>query len=99
MPKVEYSSAKSAGGSLTARFVNVPMSYLGLPIVTVFQCTYACSTFDVTSTEDQGYWRIDDGDGLTGGNYDITCTGEGFDNIVDLLSNYLIKKSEWRCLV
>lgn len=89
--KVEYTSAKSAGGSLTARFINSPMSYLGIPINGI-AAAGACATFDVTSTEDQGYWRIDDGDGLAGGNYDITCTGEGFDNIIDLCQITLLKR-------
>ncbi|MEZ5004341.1 MAG: choice-of-anchor D domain-containing protein [Chitinophagales bacterium] len=89
--KVEYTSVKSAGGSLTARFINSPMSYLGIPINGIAPAG-ACATFDVTSTEDQGYWRIDDGDGLAGGNYDITCTGEGFDNIIDLCQITLLKR-------
>ena len=64
---VEFSSVKSAGGSLTTQFVPVNMGVSGIPISNI-AAVGGCVIFDVTTTEDQGYWQIDDADGLNGGN-------------------------------
>lgn len=74
---VEYSgSAPIVGGSLTATYIPVLMGPLGLPINNI-AAVGSCIPFDVTATSNEGYWQMTDGNGLTGGNYDITLVGEG----------------------
>lgn len=75
---VEYTGTPPVvGGSLTANFVPMPMGVLGLPINNI-PAVGSCSEFDVTNTATEGYWQMNDGDGLSGGNYDITLVGENF---------------------
>lgn len=86
---VEYGTAPSAGGSLTARFVSSAMGLSGLPITGI---AGTCATFDASTTADEGYWQIDDADGLSGGNYDITLVGEGISTITDLCQVTALKR-------
>lgn len=86
---VEYGTAPSAGGSLTARFVSSAMGLSGLPITGI---AGTCATFDASTTADEGYWQIDDADGLSGGDYDITLVGEGISTITDLFQVTALKR-------
>lgn len=86
---VEYGTAPSAGGSLTARFVSSAMGLSGLPITGI---AGTCATFDASTTADEGYWQIDDADGLSGGDYDITLVGEGISTITDLCQVTALKR-------
>ncbi len=91
---LEYSSLKSTGGTITTKFINIGMGYQGIPINGI-DAVGGCPTFDVISTEDQGYWRVIDGGGLAGGSYDISCTGEGFNNVVDPCEITLLKRVDF----
>lgn len=87
---VEFGSAPSAGGTLTAEFIATPMGMGGLPLSIV--TAGACPPFSATSTADEGYWKMDDADGLTGGDYDITLVGEGFSTVTDICQLTAIKR-------
>ena len=95
---VEYTSAPSAGGSLTTEWVSAPMGARGLPIVS--GNTGGCS-FDITSAYDDGFWKIDNASGtLTDGAYSISVTGEGLSNIENLSELTLLKRvngGNWFC--
>lgn len=96
---VEYGSAPYAGGHLTIEFIPVNMGMSGIPIT----AASAGTSFNVTSTEDLGYWKIDNESGkLTNGSYTITCTGEGFGTITDISLLTLLKREiaagpDWFC--
>lgn len=94
---VEYTTAPTDGGSLTVNFVNSDMGMGGIPILT----TDSGTDFDVTSTEADGYWQINNEPGnLIDGEYQITCTGEGFETITDISLLTLLKRvggGDWLC--
>lgn len=97
---VEYTTTPSAGGHLTVQFMGVDMGMSGIPILAA---SSAGAGFDVTSTENLGYWKIDNQAGkLTDGSYKITCTGEGFGTVTDISKLTLLKRvvasgPEWFC--
>ena len=88
---IEYASAKSSGGTLAVAFFEIPMGIDGIPINGI-PAVGGCASFNVTTTEQDGYWAIFDGNGIAGGTYDITCTGEGFSTITDICQLTLIKR-------
>lgn len=95
--KVEFTSVPT-GGYLTVEFIGTPMGSAGLIIPAA---NTGGAGFDVETTEDQGYWKIDNGAGaLADANYTITCTGEGFSIITDLSTITLLKRvggGDWFC--
>lgn len=95
---IEYTSAASAGGHLTVEFIETAMGSAGLTIPAASTGGFG---YDVSSTEDQGYWKIDNLAGtLTDGQYTISCTGEGFATITDLAQTTLLKRvggGNWFC--
>lgn len=99
---IEYSSAPASGGHLTVEFLSSPM--LSAAAAASFSIPAAATGgfgYDVTSVEDQGYWKIDNQAGtLTDGAYTISCTGEGFQTITDLAQTTLLKRvgaGDWFC--
>lgn len=98
--KVEFNNAPSAGGYLDVTFIYTPMGVAGLPIP---MANTGGANFDVTTAEDQGYWRMDNqSTKLEGGNYTLTLTGEGFEVITDLSKLTVLKRvvangSDWFC--
>ncbi|MCP4121589.1 MAG: choice-of-anchor D domain-containing protein [Bacteroidetes bacterium] len=88
---VEYAAAKSSGGSLAVTFFPVRMGQDGIPIHGI-PLKGSCASFDVIQTEEDGYWAYFDRNGISGGTYDITSTGEGFQTINDICQLSLIKR-------
>jgi hypothetical protein len=88
---VEYRTPKIAGGTLGLAFFEIPMGRAGLPISGI-PAAGSCSGFDLTSTTDEGYWSIFENNGISGGSYDITCTGEGFRTVADICQLSLVKR-------
>jgi hypothetical protein len=95
---IEFTSAPSSGGHLTVEFMEVNMGLAGL---TIPQANAGGAPFDVETTEDQGYWKIDnEPTKLVDGAYRIACTGEGFITITDLTQLTLLKRvggGDWFC--
>lgn len=95
---IEYTSAASTGGHLTVEFIETAMGTAGLTIPAASTGGFG---FDVSSTENQGYWKMDNQTGtLTDGQYTISCTGEGFATITDLAQTTLLKRvggGNWFC--
>jgi uncharacterized repeat protein (TIGR02543 family) len=88
--KVEYTSAASAGGHLTVEFIASAMGMAGL---TIPDASTGGFGFDVVTTENQGYWKIDNEAGkLTDGDYTISITGEGFTTVNTLAGITLLKR-------
>ncbi|TXI85987.1 MAG: T9SS type A sorting domain-containing protein, partial [Crocinitomicaceae bacterium] len=96
--RVYFTTAPSTGGHLTVEYVTSPMGVAGLPIAAASTGGFG---LDVTSTEDQGYWKIDNQAGtLTDGAYTISCTGQGFSTINALSGITLLKRvggGNWFC--
>lgn len=95
---IEYTTAPATGGHLTVEFKQIAMGLAGLTIPVINAGGFG---FDVSSTEDQGYWQIDNQTGtLTDGAYTISCTGEGFATITVLSQITLLKRvggGNWFC--
>ncbi len=67
---INFTTAPTTGGSLTAQFVATNPGNGGLPI------TDGADVINTINTT--GFWRIDAGDGLTGGTYSVAIKGAGF---------------------
>jgi uncharacterized repeat protein (TIGR02543 family) len=88
--KVEYTTAAASGGPLTVEFIASPMGVAGLSIPSANTGGFG---FDVVTTENQGYWKIDNESGrLTDGEYTISITGEGFTTVNSLDGITLLKR-------
>lgn len=96
--KIEFNTPPAIGGHLTIEYIGAPMGLDGIPIAAV---NSGGAGFDVTTTEDQGYWKIDNEAGkLIGANYTISCTGEGYQTITSLAELTLLKRvggGNWFC--
>jgi hypothetical protein len=82
---IEFTSSAN-GGTLTAEFIEeIPIGYLGnLPL------TNEGITFNTLS--EKGFWRIEAGNGLSGGVYTLSLDASGFPG-VDVPQNIRILKS------
>lgn len=89
--KVEFASGS---GALTANFVGSPMGSATLPIAVGSGNSGPGITFDITSTENQGYWDISNTDGnLASGTYTMTLIGEDFSTVTDVTKLALLKRA------
>ena len=90
---IQYTSAPSAGGYLDVNFNPVAMGLAGLPITGIPAVGTCTSSFDATSTEDQGYWIATPQTGtLADGAYTLAITGEGFNTVNNLCELTLLKR-------
>lgn len=81
---VEFTTPPTLGGTLTTEFVPENMALFGVPANPfTIQSTGSCPEFVASNLSQQGYWKIDDKNGLSGGMYDITFEAGGFSNVID----------------
>jgi len=66
---INFTTAPTAGGSLTAKWNSGAPGSNGLPL------TEGANTY--TNTSQNGYWTVSTGDGLTGGTYTVAMTLTG----------------------
>lgn len=96
--RIEFTNAPTDGGHLTVEYIGSPMGFSGLPILMANSGNAGC---DIVTTEDQGYWKIDNEIGkLLDGQYSITCTGENYQVISNLAKVTLLKRvgtGNWFC--
>jgi hypothetical protein len=91
--KVEYTTAPTTGGTLTADFVEENMALSGVPTTTYsIPALGACPSFNVSRLSQQGFWQMDDADGLNEGNYDISFDAEGFEIVNDICALTALKR-------
>lgn len=83
--EVVFSSAPSAGGTLTAQFIP------GRPTETGFPLDQGGITVGNLGTN--GIWEIEAGDGLVGGTYGITLTGTSFLGVNNVNRLVLVKRA------
>lgn len=81
---INYTTAPTAGGSLTAEWVSGAPGTAGLPL------TENATTYTTVSKD--GYWKFTAADGLTGGVYDATFTAEGLSDIIDFSGLTVVKR-------
>ena len=91
--KVEFSTAPSTGGSLTATYLDQDMAEFGIP-TTLYSIPAmgGCPAFEVRRLSGQGFWQMDDADGLNEGNYDISFDAEGFEIVNDICALTALKR-------
>lgn len=91
MVKVEYTSAPTTGGHLTATRTALPMGGSGFPISGI-PAVGACPAFNVTTSADE-YWDIDNQSGtLTDGSYTLSATAENLTGVTSLCELRLLKR-------
>ena len=89
---IEFYSSPLVGGYLDVNFNSADMGNAGLPINGI-PAAGSCAVFDVTTTEDQGYWVATPEAGkLSDGSYTLSITGEDFVTISDLCRLTLLKR-------
>jgi hypothetical protein len=81
---VNFTTAPTAGGRLTARFVPTNPGSLGLPL------TDGALTLDKVAPD--GYWEINRSDGLTGGIATVTATATNFGGVSDVTTLRLVHR-------
>jgi len=89
---IEYTSAPSSGGSLTAQFVETEMGWQNSGNSPTITAVGSCGQFSVTNYSDEGYWQVDAADGLSGGNYNISIYPNGFEIINDYCQLTALKR-------
>ena len=90
---VEYTTAPTTGGTITGTFMNEDMAIFGVPTSPIpVPAAGLCSAFEISRLSEEGYWKMDDADGLSGGLYDISFDAEGFSNVVDVCELSAIKR-------
>jgi hypothetical protein len=81
---LEYTSAPTTGGHLTTRFVGTPAPfYNGLPLNDAGQL--------LQNFANEGYWEVNPGGGLAGGQYTLTLRANNFTTINTLSAVRIIK--------
>jgi hypothetical protein len=83
---INFTTAPTGGGSLTAQWVSSPGGANGLPLVE--------GAINVSKTANEGYWTVSAGDGLTGGNYTGTFTANGISGVTDVTQLVLVKRPD-----
>lgn len=83
---INFITAPTTGGSLTAEWVSVAGGSNGLPL------TEAAVPVTITNSSSAGFWRVTSGDGLTGGTYIGQFTGSGITTINDYTKLVLLKR-------
>lgn len=83
---INFTTAPTAAGSLTAEWVAGNGGTNGLPL------TEGSNTFSYVSGV--GYWRITAGDGLAGGTYTATFNGAGVNDVADYTKLTIGKRSD-----
>jgi len=82
---INFTTAPTAGGTLTAEWINGAGGTNGLPLVQ--------GSININRSSSVGYWSIVAGDGLTGGIYTGTFTGTSLGGITDYTQLVLIKRA------
>lgn len=81
---INFTAAPSAGGTLTVNFIPNDPGDAGLPLTE--------GSITVNTASNSGYWKIDAGDGLTGGTYTGTFTATNFPGVNSYAGLVLIKR-------
>lgn len=82
---INFTSAPTTGGTLTAEWVTSYGGITGLPLTE--------GAISLTSICNDGYWRIVAGDGLAGGVYTGTFTATGVSQVTDVTKLVLLKRA------
>jgi hypothetical protein len=82
---ISFTSAPSAGGTLTAFFTASDPGTTGLPLDD--------GGTSIVNAGIDGYWTITSGDGLTGGTYNLDLTADGFSGVSVVSTLRLLKRS------
>jgi hypothetical protein len=81
---ISFTSAPSAGGTLTAFFTGTDPGTAGLP--------QDDGGISIINAGKEGYWTINAGDGLTSGVYSLDLTADGFSGVSDYTTLRIIKR-------
>jgi hypothetical protein len=82
--QIEFTSAPSVGGRLTAQFIEAKPGNAGLPLLE--------SSIDINKAGESGYWGIS-ATSLTGGIYTGTFTGTNYGGVLDYTTLHMIKRT------
>lgn len=81
---INFTVAPATGGTLTAQWISAAPGTAGLPLA---------SNPAVTHVSQQGYWRVEAGNGLSGGTYTATFTDGGATDVIDYTGLVLLKRA------
>ncbi|MFZ4400638.1 MAG: GEVED domain-containing protein [Bacteroidales bacterium] len=81
---INYTVAPTTGGTLTAKFIATDPGTTGLPLTQ--------GIINVNTVAKAGYWKIDAGDGLTGGTYTISLIAANIPGVNTYDSLVMLKR-------
>jgi hypothetical protein len=82
---INFTTAPTTGGTLTAEWINAPGGTNGLPLTQ--------GAININTTAAAGYWSVVAGDGLTGGTYTGTFTARNIGGVTDYPTLVLVKRA------
>ncbi|RYE22905.1 MAG: T9SS type A sorting domain-containing protein [Sphingobacteriales bacterium] len=82
---INFTTAPTTGGTLTANFSSAAPNFPNATPLTE-------GALIINRASIQGSWFVEAGDGLTGGNYTATFTGNGAGDVLDYTKTVLIKR-------
>lgn len=81
--RVEFTTAPTKGGTLTAEYIATAPTTAGLPLTD--------GSVTLTNIANDGFWRIDN-DTITSGNYTVSITDSGISNAQTLSTLRIVKR-------
>lgn len=81
---INFTAAPVVGGTLTAQWISASPGTEGLPLA---------SNPAITQVSQEGFWRVEAGDGLTDGAYTATFTDGGATDVTDYTGLVLLKRA------
>lgn len=95
--KIEYTSAPSTGGSVTAALKTIAMGNSGITALAAIPAIGTCVGLNIASTDDSGYWTLTKDAALSGGTFTGTFTKEDDTNTIPVCEMSLLKRdaTDW----
>lgn len=81
---INFTTAPTTGGTLTAQWISSSPGTTGLPLA---------SNPGITKVSHDGFWRVEAADGLTGGTYTATFVDNGATDVTDYTGLVLLKRA------
>lgn len=95
--KIEYTTAPSTGGNVTAELKTTAMGNAGITALAAIPAVGTCAGLNIASTDDSGYWTLTKDATLAGGNFTVTFTKEDNMNTTPVCEMSLLKRdaTDW----
>jgi len=87
--QIEYTTAPTNGGIISCEFISSAPGNLGLPLYDIS----ISPVVTINKTAQNGYWKVDVSNGISGGTYTCSVTGTNFSGITNLNEIRLVRRN------